>query len=101
MSCLIAAVGAKGLYAVSPTLSVLCNPLWLLPSSSTPHCFVLSWQSLAYLKQTVSPPIVISRSFRNMLNKKGLLTLPFVVPLFYMLPITDNAIIYHPLHSAL
>ena len=39
-------------------------------------------ESSAYLKRAGVEPSLISRSFRNTLNKQGPLTLPCVVPLF-------------------
>lgn len=58
-------------------------------------------QSPTYLKQIVSSPILIDKSFRKMLNKYEPLIFPSIVPinasLIYLLLVTDNVIIYHPL----
>ena len=62
-------------------------------------------QSPTYLKQIVFSPILIDKSSRKMLNKYGPLMLPRIVPinasLIYLLLVTHNIIIYHPLCSVM
>ena len=62
-------------------------------------------QSPTFLKPMLSSPILIDKSFRKMLNKYGPLIFPCIVPinasLIYLLPITVNVIIYHPLCSVM
>ena len=62
-------------------------------------------QSPTFLKPMLSSPILIDKSFRKMLNKYGPLIFPCIVPInasfIYLLPITDNVIIYHPLCSVM
>ena len=63
------------------------RPLWKLINKFRCWVIVRKYrnytivQSSAYLKHTVSPCTVISKSFRKVLNKYALLTLPCVVPL--------------------
>ena len=62
-------------------------------------------QSPTILKHMLSSPILIDKSFRKMLNKYGPLMFPCIVPinasLIYLLLVTDNVIIYHPLCSVM
>ena len=99
--CYVSSFGKQAPYTYRDFVKLLLDHSEnLLISSGTESLFANTETTLLcshqhnYLKRTVSPSTVISKSFRKVLNKYALLTLPCVVPLqseckesqFYSLP---------------